>query len=138
MGSSTSLPGSKQRCAPTMRATWPAETCQPWPVEVEVWLGGRSTSRPQCETSIDGESSLGARHAPSSCGKVHRWSAPPERFQYGCAVRTYSYARRYTSEARTARGTRTIGSSRAIEGRSCCRGVGREKRESQQPPHTGT
>ena len=54
---------------------------------VVVEFCGLGSSRPQDESSVAFASSIGATHAPSSCGKAKRWSAPPCRSQNGNCAR---------------------------------------------------
>eukprot|EP00962_Isochrysis_galbana_P012040 scaffold3391_cov129-Isochrysis_galbana.AAC.1 len=67
---------------------------QDWSAAEVVAFGGLGVYLPQDEIKIESSISMGATHAPSSWGNAHRWSAPREAFQNGCAERIQSSVER--------------------------------------------
>ena len=79
-GRTTSFAGSKQRIEAYILCTAPA-MCHLCSGIVVVELFGCNAVRPHDDKNVAFAISIGAMHAPSSCGKAMRWSAPPLRSQ---------------------------------------------------------
>jgi hypothetical protein len=71
-----------------------AGTYHDWSAFVVVAFRGLGVYLPHEEIRMESCSSMGATHAPSSCGKTHKWSRPPDEFQNGCTERIHSRAER--------------------------------------------